>query len=336
MSVLRMMSLLGPACVLAAGCVETSTDEDVSATSQFAMDEEMQMSCPGPAPIMQVGDFDGDGRVRAADLHALLHFIAQRDYAAFYDMNADGKLDWRDIAVVAHNLGRAGTARDAQMAELWRVTSPYRDITKAQAAGYIPFTPDLMGHGIHFANFNLILSWGTRTGNGAQFLAGQPEGLNYTEDGKLVAAFYYQPGAVDLATVPNALPPGSPLNTFYKALPARPSFDGLMADHWHDHIGPCFGGATSPVPGFDQCMTLEECKGPGSVPFPADLGGAAPTGGVYGQLWSPGFHMLHVWLFEYNACGPFAGIDEDVSPMAPMEPHHGECTISDVVPVLIP
>jgi len=314
MRMLRVASLFG-ACVLASGCT-VADDESLSTTSQAVMDDEMSMGCPGPSPIMQVGDFDGDGRVRAADLHALLHVIAERDYAAFYDMNADGKLDWRDIAIVASNLGRPGTARDRQMAALWNATSPYRNIANAQAAGYIPFTPDLMGHGIHFANFNLIYSWAARSNDGGSyhFHPEQPEGLNYTADGRLVAAFYYEPGAVDLST----LDPSKPPYTYYKSLPVMPSFDGVMADEWHHHIGACFGGATSPVPGFDQCMTKPACDAAG------------------GTLWSPGFHMLHVWLFEYNACGPFAGIDEDISPMAPMEPHHGECTISDVVPVLIP
>jgi len=328
-----MGSLLGTACFLAVGCA-VSEDESLSVTSQAAMDQDMEMDCPGPAPIMEVGDFDGDGRVTLKDLHELIHVTLSRDYAAFWDMNADGRLDGRDIAAVAHNLFRVGTPRDAQMAALWRTTSPYRNMANATAAGYVPFTPDLMGHGIHFANFNLILSWGARASDGGQyhFHADQPEGLNYTADGRLVAAFYYQPGAVDLSTVGQPVPP----TTYYKALPVRPSFDGVMEDNWHDHVGPCFGGATSPVPGFDQCMTLQECKGPGSVPFPASLGGAGPTGGVYGQLWSAGFHMLHVWLFEYNACGPFAGLDEEVSPMAPMEPNHEACMIQDVVPVLVP
>lgn len=338
MTILRVGSFVGSACVLVASCT-AADEESVTSTSQaMTGDDMMMMECPGPAPIMQAGDFDGDGTVNAADVAALSAFKNSGDYAAFYDMNADGKLDGSDVSIVAHNLGKAGTARDREMAELWRVTSPYRDIRNAYAAGYVPFTPNLMGHGIHFANFNLILSWGARTSDGGQyhFHAGQPEGLNYTADGKLIAAFYYQPGAVDLATIPGAMPSGTPLNTYYKALPVRPSFSGLMAEAWHHHIGPCFGGATSPVPGFDQCMTLEACKGPGSVPFPANLGGADPTGGAYGQMWSAGFHMLHVWMYEYNACGPFAGIDEDVSMMAPMEPHHGECTIGDVVPVLVP
>lgn len=326
----RLGSLLGTTCVLI-GCA--SSDEDnVTVTSQAMMDHEMEMDCSGPAPIMLDGDFDGDGRITPTDLQALNDFRQSGDYAAFFDMNADGALNGLDVSAVAGNMGRTSSRRDQQMAELWRTTSPYRDVRNARAAGYVPFTPDLMGHGMHWANFRLILSWGARTGNGSRFLAGQPEGLNYTEDGRLVAAFYYQPGAVDLSTVGQPVPP----TTYYKALPVRPSLDGVILDNWHDHIGPCFGGATMPVPGFDQCMTLRECKGPGSVPFPASLGGAGPTGGVYGQLWSPGFHMLHVWMFEYNACGPFSGLDEEVSPMAPMEPNHEACTIADVVPVLVP
>jgi hypothetical protein len=254
---------------------------------------------------MQVGDFDGSGTVDAADVDMISSYNEAGDYAAYFDMNADGQLDGRDVSIVARNLGEPATARDLQMAALWATTSPYRNIANAYAAGYEPFTPDLAGHGIHFANFDLIYSWGDRG-----FQPAAPEGLNYTADGELVAAFFYAPGAIDLADYGAPLPQ----NMFYQALPVpEPTFDGLMAHEWHQHIGPCFGGATQPVLGFDQCMAEQACY---------DVGG---------QLWSPQFHMLHVWMYEFNECGPFGGIDEDVSPTAPPEPNHGTCTFPDVV-----
>ena len=52
---------------------------------------------------------------------------------------------------------------------------------------------------------------------------------------------------------------------------------------------------------------------------------------VGGQLWSAKFHMLHVWMFEHNECGPFGGIDEDISVGAPPEPNHMACDVEDVV-----
>ena len=101
----------------------------------------------------------------------------------------------------------------------------------------------------------------------------------------------------------------------FQTLPPPMSFDGVHSHHWHNHTGPCFGAATCPVPGFDQCMDEATCYSLG------------------GQLWSPMFHMIHVWLFEFNECGPFAGIDDDISHMAPDEPNHMMCNTADVVPV---
>lgn len=264
-----------------------------------------------PEAIMQVGDFDGSGVIDPADIEMISAYVEAGDYAAFFDMNADGALDGRDVSTVAARMGEAGTPRDAQMAALWATTEPYRDVREALAAGYEPFTPDLAGHGIHFANFGLINSW-----PGRGFQAGAPEGLNYTASGELVAAFYYAPGAFDLHEI---YPDNYPADTYYKLLSVPPSFDGVMAHEWHNHIGACFGGATSPVPGFDQCVPKATCL---------DQYGA--------NLWADKFHMLHVWLFEYNECGAFAGIDTDVSPSAPEEPGHMACTLDDIVPIVIP
>lgn len=260
------------------------------------------------APVMQTGDFDGNGVVDNADKAMLLAYMNAGKYAAFFDMNADGKLTGLDVAAVAKNKGMAGSPRDAQMAALWANTQPYVDQSAAYAAGYVPFTPDLKGHGIHWANFGLINSWASHG-----FQAAQPEGLNYTADGELIAAFYYAPAAIDLYDYGYAPVP----DTYFQALHVPPSFDGVGHHAWHNHVGACFAGASCPVPGFDQCMTEAACAAIG------------------GQLWSAKFHMLHVWLYEFNECGPFAGIDEDVSVSAPHEPNHGDCNIQDVVPVVV-
>jgi hypothetical protein len=262
-----------------------------------------------PAPIMTTGDFDGDGVIGSGDIEMISAYVEAGDYAAFFDMNADGALNGADVSAVATSIGDAGSARDAQMAQLWASTERYRDITVAIGEGWVPFTPDLAGHGVHWANFPRIYSWPSRG-----FQADVPEGLNYAADGTLLAAFYYAPGAVDLAELGYPLPP----DTFYVELSVPASFDGSMDHEWHNHIGPCFGGATSPILGFDQCVTKSDCY---------DVYG--------GQLWSDKFHMLHVWMYEYNQCGPFAGIDPDVSQDAPEEPNHMACELADIVPCVI-
>jgi hypothetical protein len=235
-------------------------------------------------------------------------YVEAGDYAAFFDMNVDGKLDGADVSTVAKRMGDLAEPRDAEMAELFAAVEPYRNINASIADGYVPFTPNLMGHGIHFANFDLIYSWGDRG-----FVPSQPEGLNYTAEGELVAAFYYAPAVIDLYDYGYEVPP----DTVYQSLPAPQSFTGTEDHDWHNHTGACFGGASCPVAGFDQCMTQDACDAIG------------------GTLWSAKFHMIHVWLFELNECGPFAGIDHDVSMDAPHEPNHHSCNLQDVVPVVI-
>lgn len=311
----RWVLILGvAAAMVGAGCA-AETGEVGSAGAALEEDDGGHGGGHGghceAAPIMEVGDFDGDGVIGSGDVEMISAYVEAGDYAAFFDMNADGELNGRDVSMVARNMGEPGTTRDAQMAALWAEVEPYRDLGAAVAAGYVPFTPDLQGHGVHWAHFGRIYSWRDRGG----FQPGVPEGLNYTATGELVAAFYYAPGAIDLYDY--GLAPVA--DTYFKDLPVPPSFDGMMPHEWHNHVGPCFGGATSPIPGFDQCVTESACYDD-----------------YHGSLWSPKFHMLHVWLIEFNECGPFAGIDVDVSPHAPEEPNHMACTLDDVVPVVVP
>src|SRR5574338_864433 len=98
MTMLRVGSFVGAACVLAASCT-AADEESVASASQAMTSDDMMMECPGAAPIMQVGDFDGDGTVTGADVDALSAFKDSGDYAAFYDMNADGKLDSKDVKI---------------------------------------------------------------------------------------------------------------------------------------------------------------------------------------------------------------------------------------------
>lgn len=303
--------LLAAALVAAPGCVEEEIGTEAQAMEMGGGD--MDHACPGHAPIMITGDFNGNGVIDSGDIGMIDAYIEAGDYAAYFDMNVDGALDGKDVSTVAGRMGDAAHARDVQMAQLFAEVEPYRDIRNAYAAGFTPFTPDLQGHGIHFANLDRVYSWGARGG----FQAGVPEGLNYTASGELVAAFYYAPGAIDLYDYGYQVPP----DTYFQSLPppgmGQAFVDGSHHD-WHNHVGPCFGGNTCPVPGFDQCVTERTCYD--------EYGGT---------LWSPKFHMLHVWMFELNHCGPFAGIDMDVSMMAPPEPNHGDCNLQDIVPVVV-
>jgi hypothetical protein len=292
------------AALMASGCVVG--ESDTVGNEQL---EHMHEGCVAEA-IMETGDFNGNGVIDSGDLEMISAYNEAGDYAAFFDMNADGALDGQDIAQVAKRIGSAGSARDAQMAALFAATEPFRfDQGAAFAAGYVPFTPNLMGHGIHWANFDLIYSWGARG-----FVPGQPEGLNYDANGTLMAAFYYAPGAIDLYDYGQYPEPDT---AFQELPPPHPTFAGGEMHDWHQHIGPCFGGATCPVLGFDQCVRERTCYD--------DFGAS---------LWSPRFHMIHVWLYEFNECGPFAGLDAQAGMGAPHEPNHGACQLADIVDIV--
>lgn len=287
-------------------------------------------TCEGPQPLLSVGDFDGDGVVTNAD-KALLNDAKKGEYVAFFDLNADGKLSGQDVALVAKNKGATSTVLDRQLAELFWATEMYRDKDNAIAAGYRPFTQQLQGHGQHYARlpFKIDPTTGGLDANYENVLDGTleidtPEGLNYDPDGKLVAVFYYQ-GIDILSWV--FTPVGTP--AWYSLFNASvlaglqgagmhgglPPFFDSEDENWHQHWGGCWDNLDYPamtfntniVPQFNQHV------------FPAECAARATDPSVR-QGWIPAFNMLHVWLYDLNPCGTFAGIHPHVSESYPPEP----------------
>jgi hypothetical protein len=156
-----------------------------------------------------------------------------------------------------------------------------------------------------------------------------PEGLNYDENGELVAVFYYH--GIDVKqwvfapsttlvqqsiqlTAANMLSNGhinpGPGSTGHP----RHLFDSHDA-MWHWHWGPCWDDLnyavmafdTSHTPYFTQPLTPAECQA------------RAPSTSAR-QGWVPGFNMLHVWLYKLNPCGTFAGTHPHVWEDAMEEP----------------
>lgn len=147
-------------------------------------------------PVLSVGDFNGDGKVSAHDLALLGAQLDTGEYLAFFDRNADYVLDGHDAAATAQEMGGLSTVLDRQLVDLFWSTEMYRDADNALAAGFRPFTQSLMGHGAHFARMPF---WVTPTGLDPTYVnnldsvlhVDDPEGLNYDENGELVAVFYY-------------------------------------------------------------------------------------------------------------------------------------------------
>lgn len=230
-----------------------------------------QAACPEAAPpILSVGDFNGDSVVDGADLKELAERIARRDNVAFFDVNADRVVDNKDLLFVARQVGARSSPLDQELAAVFRATERYRDIRNAIEDGFVPWSPSTRGHGVHWARTR-------RTGGGVELTL--PRGLNYSEEGKLLALFY----TVDTSGQPPYQPP-----------------QGFSADeHWHYHYGVCFVGLNLQDPSYDQgtlglaeCVPREEC---------AD------------GIWLKSYHMLHVWLYELNACGVFGGVNPRIT-----------------------
>jgi hypothetical protein len=299
----------------------------------------MHGHCPEDAvaqPILSVADFDGDGTVDTDDVTLISHQVGGDEYIAFFDRNADGQLDGRDVSDTARNRGAASTPLDRQLAALFWATEMYRDKNNAIAAGFRPFTQPLMGHGQHYARMPFRV---TATGLDPTYVNNldtvlhveDPEGINYDENGNLVAVFYYH--GVDIKRW--VLDPSSRAALTQQSIALTmenmvtnghitpgPGSTGhprhLFQSHdamWHYHWGPCWDNLdyarmsfdVNHTPFFVQPQTPGECQ-------------SRATSTTSRQGWVPGFNMLHVWLYKLNRCGVFAGTDPDVAQDAMPEP----------------
>lgn len=251
---------------LVIGCaIAVSLPAGAGAGAQEA-EEAQEAACPEPGvhPVLNIGDFNGDGVVDGADLKELASRIERRDNVAFFDMNADGRVDCQDLLIVAGQVGQRSAPVEQELAAVFRATERYRDQNAAIADGYAPVTQSAVGHGIH---------WGRLVDLDRDFELTQPEGLNYSEDGRLLAVFYaYGPIELDTCDAPPA------------------GFSG--PDPWHYHTGACFRGVDMDHPTYDvHKIEFEEC---------------VPQTECNAKNWIRKFYMIHAWLYEQNPCGVFA------------------------------
>lgn len=278
-------------------------------------------------PILTVADFNGDGTVNGGDVAMIRRAINEGEYIAFFDRNADGFLDSEDHLATVSDMRKPSSLLDQQIASVFHATKKYRSLSAAQGDGYRVFTQNMEGHGIHYARlpFRLDAS-GARDASYENPIDDsveitQPEGLNYDADGNLVAVFYYH--GLDVEDINEAEGNEAAIS---QLIETGLIMGYLMRDHflphdafagddetWHSHVGACWDnldyiamqqpGAVYPL--FNQHMTPEQCSN-------------MPTAGA--SAWSPAFNMLHLWLYELNPCGKFAGTHPYVSQNGPTEP----------------
>lgn len=182
------------------GCMGVVGDEASELASSID-DHHGDGMCMGYKPLLSVPDFDGNGRVTPADVRLVSAARRPEEYVAFFDTNADGALNGKDVSRTARSMGRRSRPLDQEIAAVFWATERYRDIKVAIAEGFAPLTEELRGHGIHYANY----FDGRIDGN---FEVARPEGLNYDTKGRLLNVFYYMPGAVELNLLDPSVPPG--------------------------------------------------------------------------------------------------------------------------------
>jgi hypothetical protein len=304
-----------------------------AATAAFAQTEDI---CPTNGdytePLLTVADFDGNGEVTGQDIAIIAKAVANGEYIAFFDRNADNKLTRQDQLLAVEDLDRSSTRLDQQVAAVFWATERYRDIDVARKEGFRYFTQENKGHGFHFSRLPLKLDSDSEVDPTYQNILDdsiditQPEGLNYDADGNLLAVFYYQGYNVknialakardDLPAFLDELNYGLEVGYLHRDhyLPYH-AFDG-EDDVWHRHIGGCWDGLSylrmqrpsQVIPVFNQHMTPNECAQSATIP------------GVY--AWNPAFNMLHLWLYKLNPCGKFSGSHPQVAIGAPEEPFY--------------
>ena len=101
--------------------------------------------------------------------------------------------------------------------------------------GYLPFTQELRGHGIHYYNFDFA----NEVGNSEELDIERPIGLNYDSKGNLLTVFYIRIPETQQPTLDNPL---ANLEVDPKDDFPPVSFDTLSEEDWHTHQNMWFSG----------------------------------------------------------------------------------------------
>jgi hypothetical protein len=280
-----------------------------------------------PEPILSVADYDGNGRVSRHDLLLIRQAIDKGQYVAFYDKDANGVLDNQDYRESRLDLGRRSTQLDREMAVLFVKFGWLQNKTATDAEdlyGFLPMVASLSGHGEHWMNDAGVQSVG---------VSGTPtfdmvQGLNIPKDGSEIRGLFWGEGATPLFNDPADASGLSsldwPTGDAWKQERVQafaghaPSFTSSDAEMWHTHAGLCLVYDEKGQGYVHQHTSFYECQQyPNSAPIPigADPDTGAPIlGNIWANLW-----MIHLWFYDLNPNGLFAGTHPDVDPDSPSE-----------------
>jgi hypothetical protein len=232
-------------------------------------------------------------------------------YHPLYDLNTDSQIDIEDLNLAVADYGADVPLQDREIAQATQATMQYYGsggLEKAIADGYIPLTQELKGHGIHYYNPTLA----DEIGNAQELDIERPIGLNYDNEGNLVAVFYLRFPETQAATPENPL--GGILIDSADDFPPS-SFSNLPNDVWHHHQNTWFTGVGNLNPEevyFEEDLPLETVASRlqqiDYQVFPES-----------DQGYSPKFWMLHGWFHSFNSEGTFAINNPEIAMYAPEE-----------------
>lgn len=253
-------------------------------------------------PLLTVADFDGNGSVNWSDVTDLFSrygsSTGEEKYHFLYDLNVDGQIDKKDLVLAVSSLGEEVPLLDQQIAKATQATMRYygaNGLANAIADGYLPFTPEAKGHGIHYYNPALALE----IGNSETLDIERPVGLNYDSKGNLLAVFYIRNPDTQQST------PENPLAGFLvdptDDHPPETSFDILTNEDWHHHHSAWVRGIGNLE---SENVYFEE-----DVPLPLVVERSLQTQFQFfpnsDQFYNPKFWMLHGWFHSPNPEGTF-------------------------------
>lgn len=283
----------------------------------------MSAMCEVPgSPLQNVADVDGSGIVDLHDLLMIWEGIESGNYAAIYDRNGDRAVGFDDLILAIADYGTQSPFEDQEIARFYhrfKHLQPLTDAYELRLMGYGPITSSLAGHGAHWGAEELVNA----------VLGSQPavkhalEGLNVPDDESGVKALFWGQAATPLfedAAADSGLssldwpePNGEWMAKQVQAFDGDPPvFTSHSGERWHTHAGLCvtlqeLGNGPQWV--LDQHTSFAECQ---SIP---DLSKTADDPvSFWGNFW-----MLHMWLFDPNPNGLFAGTHPCVDPDAPSE-----------------
>lgn len=292
--------------------------------------------CPGvcassASPVLSTPDFDGSGTVDTKDVKLLEDFLASgKGYTAFYDVNADGKLDQADVtrvkAVASGVNPSRSTPLDRSLVSVFKSTEHLLQQDSARDDLFLRMSQDAAGRGAEFMRSPIEIRDGYHPGSyeghmDASFNIHKPDGLLYdTATNRLLAAEYVATpdesqkpvGSNFIRTWPEAFELGMPLGRLTNAenVAKYSTFFESESATWTPRLGVCMSGF-----GLKSSYNNQMSSQMKQIPFSTiqECTKETTDAGLRELVLFPSFSSLTVWVHSLNRCGVFSVCNPDVA-----------------------